>query len=138
MPKKPGQGHKFDKELLIKKVAELRIEGKSTPFILNFLQETIGYCQTSSYEILKEVQQYITTIQDKNVEDAYADSISRLERLYESSSDKKIRLQIQQELNKLMGLYRSQKIDITSNGKDLIPTEVIVKIIESNDKDISE
>lgn len=129
MKGKRGPNHKFDRELLIKKVAEMRIEGKSTPFILDFLQNQIGYCYSTAYEIIREVQKYITTIQDKKVEDAYTDSISRLERLYESTTDKKTRLQIQQELNKLQGLYKPNRVDITTNGKDMIPSEVVIKIV---------
>jgi hypothetical protein len=134
--KKVIKGYKFDRQLLIKRVAMMRIKGKSTRFLLDFLQEEIGMGQTTSYEVLRDVQDYIMEIQEKEIDKAYADAIARLEEEYESTSDRKLRLHIQQELNKLQGLYKSQKIDITSNGKDLTPTEIIIKIVDKNNEEV--
>jgi len=35
-------------------------------------------------------------------------------------------------MNKLLGLHKPQKVDVTSNGKDLQIGEVIVKIVNTN------
>jgi hypothetical protein len=76
-------------------------------------------------------------MQEKKIEDAYADALARLEDLYEESNDKKTKLNIQQELNKLQGLYKPNRVDVTSNGKDLNFNELVIKIVDSkSDEDI--
>lgn len=133
MSEKKPKGHKYDREFLVKKIAMMRIKGKSTRFILDFLQENVGIGQTTSYEIIRDAQKVVTEMQEKTMEDAYSDAIARLEEEYEMTSDRKLRLQIQQELNKLQGLYKPNKVDVTTNGKEL-PTELVIKIIKNDEE----
>lgn len=131
MSEKKPKGLKYDREFLVKKIAMMRIKGKSTRFILEFLNETAGIAQTTCYEILRDANLIITEMQDKSIVDAYSEAIAKLEDQYETTSDGKLRLQIQQELNKLQGLYKPNKVDITTNGRDISVSEVIVTIKNS-------
>jgi len=126
---KKTRGKTYDREYLCNKIAMLRVKGKSTRFLIEFLTDTIGMGQTTAYEILKEAQAITTNMMEKNLEDAYADAIARLEDLYEETPDRRVRLQIQQELNKLQGLYKPSRVDLTTNGKDMNISEVVIKII---------
>jgi hypothetical protein len=105
------RGKTFDRELLVSKIAMMRIEGKSTYFIINFLKEDIKMGQTTAYEVLKEAQQFIVDMTNKDLEKAYTEAIHQIERKMDSVSDKKTWLQYRAELNKLQGLYAAQKIE---------------------------
>ena len=102
---------KYDREFLVNKVAMMRIKGKSTYNIVEFLKEDIGMGQTTAYEIMRDAQKLFIDIQKEKIEGAFEESVSQLEDLYESTSDKKLRLSILQEANKLKGLYAAQKIE---------------------------
>ena len=102
---------KYDREFLVNKVAMMRIKGKSTYNIVEFLKEDIGMGQTTAYEIMRDAQKLFIDIQKEKIEGAFEESVSQLEELYESTSDKKLRLSIVQEVNKLKGLYAAQKIE---------------------------
>ena len=82
---------KYDREYLVNKIAMMRIKGKSTRFLLEFLQEKVGMPQSTAYTVLRDAQENINQMQEKKIEDAYADALARLEDLYEESNDKKIK-----------------------------------------------
>ena len=105
------RGKTFDRELLVSKIAMMRIEGKSTHFILEFLKDDIKMGQTTAYEVLREAQDYIVQMTNQDLEKAYSEAIQQIERKMDSVSDKKIWLQYRAELNKLQGLYAAQKIE---------------------------
>lgn len=121
---------KYDREFLVAKVAMMRIKGKSTHFILDFLMEEIKMSRKIAYEILLSAQNYIMEQTNEDAKVAFAEAIHRLEQIYESG-DAKIRLDVLKEMNKLRGLYAAQKVDITSEGKAI--TEI--KLIQINKKD---
>lgn len=130
-------GEKYDREYLVNKVAMMRIKGKSTRFLLEFLEDKVGIPRSTAYTILKDAQQVVTEMQEKSIEDAYSDAIARLEELYDDSKDKRTKLNIQQELNKLQGLYKPNKVDVTTNGNDLNFSELIIKIVDKDsDQDL--
>ena len=60
--------------------------------------------------------------------------MARLEEIIERSNNEKVRLEAQKEMNKLLGLHKPQRVDVTSNGKDLQIGEVIVKIIRKDEE----
>lgn len=121
---------KYDREYLVAKIAMMRIKGKSTHTILEFLMETIGMSRKIAYEILQSAQQYIMEQTNEDTKVAFAEAIHRLETLYEDG-DNKVKLDVLKELNKLRGLYAAQKVDITSAGEAI--TEI--KLIQVNKKD---
>ena len=127
------RGPKYDREFLVNKVAMMRIKGKSTYSILEFLKEDLGLAQTTSYEILRDAQKVFVEIQKQKLEGAFEEAIAQLEELYDSTSDKKLKLSIRQELNKMIGLYAAQKVE-HSGGVQFSGIDIqIVTGTESND-----
>jgi hypothetical protein len=125
------RGKTFDRELLIAKIAMMRIEGKSTHFIMEFLRDTIKMGQTTAYEVLREAQDYIVKMTNQDLEKAYSEAIQQIERKMDSVSDKKTWLQYRAELNKLQGLYAAQKIE---HSGQVGFTGIDIQIITNDDK----
>lgn len=124
------RGKTFDRELLIAKIAMMRIEGKSTHFIMEFLREDIKMGQTTAYEVLREAQDYIVEMTNQDLEKAYSEAIQQIERKMDSVSDKKTWLQYRAELNKLQGLYAAQKIE---HSGQVGFSGIDIQIITNND-----
>ncbi len=126
------RGKTFDRSYLINKVAMMRIKGKSTYTIIEFLKDKIGMGQTTAYEIMKDAQKLFIEIQREKIEGAFEESLSQLEELYENS-DNKLRLSILQEISKLKGLYAAQKIE--HSGKlEITGIDVVDAIKQGEDK----
>lgn len=115
---------KYDREYLVAKIAMMRIKGKSTHTILEFLMETIGMSRKIAYEILQDAQKYIMEQTNEDTKVAFAEAIHRLEDLYENG-DNKVKLDVLKELNKLRGLYAAAKVDITSAGEAITEIKLI-------------
>jgi hypothetical protein len=113
---------KYDREFLVSKVAMMRIKGKSTHTILEFLMEQVGMSRKIAYEILKDAQTYIMEQTSEDMKIAFVEAINRLETLYEDG-DGKLRLEVQKELNKLRGLYAAQKLEVS--GLENIIVEIV-------------
>jgi maltooligosyltrehalose synthase len=123
------RGKTFDRELLVSKIAMMRIEGKSTHFILEFLKDNIKMGQTTAYEVLREAQDFIVKMTNQDLEKAYSEAIQQIERKMDSVSDKKVWLQFRAELNKLQGLYAAQKVE---HSGQVGFTGVDIQIITNN------
>ena len=128
--KKEDGRKKYDREYLVAKIAMMRIKGKSTHSILEFLMETVGMSRKIAYDVLGDAQKYIMEQTNEDTKVAFAEVIHRLEELYEGGNDK-VRLDVLKEMNKLRGLYAAQKVDITSAGEAI--TEI--KLIQVNKKE---
>jgi hypothetical protein len=103
-------------------------KGASNKTILDFLQNDLGYKQTYSYELLGLARKRIQEIWDKNAEAHLEEAKGQLEDMLESSirqKNMKLALEIRKEINKLMGLYAAEKIDITSGGKEITEIKLI-------------
>jgi hypothetical protein len=102
---------------LINAIVKMRVEnGATNKTILDFLQNDLGYKTTYSYELLKQARSRIQEIWDKNAEAHLEESKGQLEELYETAirqNNYKLALQVRQEINKLMGLYAAEKVDLT-------------------------
>lgn len=125
------RGHTYDREVLIPQIAMMRIESKSTHFILEFLEKKIGMGRTTAYEVLKDAQQYILDMAQTDVNKAYEEAIQQIERKMDNCSDK-LWLEYRKELNKLQALYRAQKIDVTTNGQSI--TGITIEIVKPTDE----
>ena len=125
----------FKTDDIINGIVKMKVEkGASNKTILDFLQDDLGYKQTYSYELLGLARKRIQEIWDKNAEAHLEEAKGQLEDMLESSirqKNMKLALEIRKEINKLMGLYGAEKIDITSNGKEI--TEI--KLIQIKSKD---
>ena len=125
---------KYDRELLVSKVAMIRIKGESTHSILEFLMGQLDESRKISYEILKDAQKYIMEQTNEDTKAAFAESINRLEMLYEKGTNKE-KLEVMKEMNKLRGLYAAQKVDITSGGEKITEIKIIEVKGETGIKD---
>lgn len=92
---------------------------------------------------LASVRSYITKAREKiknysefKTNEEIGKSILRMEKLYLNSyriQDYKTCLQVQKELNKLLGLI-TEKHDLTSDGKPIAVPQTVFNILESNPK----
>ncbi len=129
----------FDKEQILMALVKMRVEKfATTKTMLDFLMNELGYAQTYSYELLKLSKQRIQDIFKEESEESFHNAIARLEEIIETTKNEKTRLEAQKEMNKLLGLHRPQKVDVTSNGKELSVSEIVVKIVRKDEEDISE
>lgn len=127
------RGPEYDRSYLTNKVAMMRIKGKSTYNIIEFLKNDLGMGQTTAYEILRDAQKVFIEIQKQKLEGAFEEALSQLEDLYDTTSDKKLRLGIIQEISKMKGLYAAQKIE--HNGKiEITGIDIVDAIKKEEDK----
>jgi hypothetical protein len=124
------RGKTYDRDFLVKKIAMMRIKGKSTYFILEFLQNEIKMGQTTAYEVLRDAQKVISEMQLTEIEVAFSEAVAQLEELYEDTSDKKLRLEIRKEISKMRGLYAAQEI---KHSGEIGIQGIDIKIITSKD-----
>jgi hypothetical protein len=124
------RGKTYDRDFLVKKIAMMRIKGKSTYFILEFLQNEIKMGQTTAYEVLRDAQKVISEMQLTEIETAFSEAVAQLEELYEDTSDKKLRLEIRKEISKMRGLYAAQEI---KHSGEIGIQGIDIKIITSKD-----
>jgi len=125
------RGPTYDRDFLVNKVAMMRIKGKSTYTIIEFLKDKVGMGQTTAYEVMRDAQKLFVEIQKDKLEGAFEESISQLEELYESTSDKKLRLSIVQEMNKMKGLYAAQRVE---HSGQVGFTGIDIQIVTNDDK----
>jgi plasmid maintenance system antidote protein VapI len=129
----------WDKEQIISALVKMRVEKfATTKTMLDFLMKEIGYAQTYAYEMIKISKARINEIFKEEHEESFHNAIARLEEIIETTKNEKTRLEAQKEMNKLLGLHKPQKVDVTSGGKELSINEVVVKIIKSDDRDLDE
>jgi hypothetical protein len=124
------RGKTYDRDYLVKKIAMMRIKGKSTYFILEFLQNEVKMGQTTSYEVLRDAQKVINEMQLTEIETAFNEAVAQLEELYEDTSDKKLRLEIRKEISKMRGLYAAQEI---KHSGEIGIQGIDIKIITNKD-----
>jgi hypothetical protein len=126
----------FSKEDIIMSLVKMRVEKfATTKTMLDFLMKEVGYAQTYSYELIKISKSRINEIFREEHEESFHNAMARLEEIIESTKNEKTRLEAQKELNKLLGLHKPQKVDVTSNGKDISVSEIVVKIVRSNEEE---
>jgi hypothetical protein len=125
----------FDKEQVVMALVKMRIEEcATTKTMLDFCMNELGYEQTYSYTLIKLSKIKINEIFKEEHEESFYAAMGRLEETIERTKNEKVRLDAQKELNKLLGLHKPQRVDVTSNGKDLSVSEVIVKIVRREDE----
>jgi hypothetical protein len=128
---------KYDREFLVAKVSMMRLRGKSTLSISEFLQEKVGMSRKIAYEILRDAQSLIIEQLNEDIKLAMAEAVGRLDVLYEEG-DTKIKLEVQKELNKLRGLYSPSKLSVEGNLFDNITIEIVEPKIYNIDKEEEE
>ena len=125
-----------DKEQVIMGLVKMRVEKfATTKTMLDFLMNDLKYGQTYAYELIKLSKVRINQIFKEEHDESFTNAMARLEEIIETTKNEKTRLEAQKEMNKLLGLHRPQKVDVTTNGKDLGISEVVIKIIKNNEED---
>lgn len=116
-------------EEIIDSLVSMRInKNASNKTILDFLQKELGYGHAYSYELLQLARKKIQDVYTRNIEEHFEEAKGQLEEMLEKASkrgDYKLSLQIRQELNKLLGLYSPEKIDLTSGGEKITEIKLI-------------
>lgn len=125
-----------DRENIIMALVKMRIEKfATTKTMLDFLMnKPLSYKESYSYELIRESKKRIEKIFKEEYEESFANALARLEEIIETTKNEKTRLEAQKEMNKLLGLYKPQKVDVTTNGKNLQIGEVIIKIVRGEDE----
>ena len=124
----------WSKEDIVLALVKMRVEKfATTKTMLDFLMNTIGFAQTYAYELIKISKARIEKIFKEEHEESFYNAIARLEEMIEGTKNEKTRLEAQKEMNKLLGLHKPQRVDITSGGKEIAITEVIVKIVRGEE-----
>jgi hypothetical protein len=65
--------------------------------------------------------------------ESFENAKARLEQMIEVTKNEKIRLDAIKEMNKLLGLHKPQKVDITTDG-DKINTISVIKLVETKNE----
>ena len=124
---------------LIAKVVEMSCGGESQQEILRWLQ-VVGECGIDwAYTIIREAKPLINNALTGLAEERLNITIAELERQkYDAKTggDKRLVLEIQKEINKIGGLHQ-QKVDITTNGKDINITTIKMIEIKKEEDDES-
>lgn len=127
-----------DRDQIIEALVKMRIEKfATTQSMLRLLkQKPLYYKDSYAYELIREAKKKIIEIFKEEMSEEFETYRARLETLIETSTNEKVRLDAMKELHKLTGAYKPNKVDVTTNGKDLQINEIVVKIIDSkNDLD---
>ena len=127
---------KFKKQDLIDAVVKMRIEkmASTKTIIKDFLMGECGYGQAYAYELLREARKKIVEYYQISNEASVEEAIGQLEEMAEDakhSKNYKLAFEIRKELNKIVGAYQTQKLDITTGGDKLQP--VIINVIKPNE-----
>lgn len=135
--KKAGNRHTFKRQDIVQSIVKMRLEdGASSKTILkDFLQDQLGYKQSMAYTLYKEAREAIEDLYKESCFAKIEEAYGRLEALYEDSiskGERKLALDIQKEINKLSG-FHSEKVDITSGGDKLGPTEIAITIVRPSE-----
>jgi hypothetical protein len=129
-------GSKLNRPEVVMALVKMRIEKfATTKTMLDFLAgPPFNYKHSFSYELIREAKRKIIEIYKEECDEEFETYRARLEEMVETTRNERIRLEAIKELNKLTGSYRPQRVDVTSNGNDLIPQKVIIEIITKNDE----
>jgi hypothetical protein len=107
----------YTKDDLIAQIIRLRlVENWSTKSILDFLQDDLGYGQTQSYEYIKWAKEEIKERYKRTNDAAVEEAIYQYEEMLEkakSKGDIKLWNELKKELNKITGIYSTQKIELS-------------------------
>lgn len=125
----------FQKEDIIANVISMRLEKMaSTKTIIDFLHNDLGMSKVMAYEYLKwareEIKEQYDLMNPSKIEEAIGQYEEALERA-RSAKDWRLWNDLKKELNKILGVYAKERIDITTNDKDMQIGEIVVKIIKN-------
>ncbi len=107
--KVPATGRNIKKSDIVEELIKLRLEQNwSTHSLVEYTKEKYGYKQTYAYEIIKDVRDYMASLQKDWAFNALEQQLTELENQLERAkqfNERKLILDITKEINKLKGLY---------------------------------
>lgn len=130
---------KFKKEDLIDAIVKMRIEkmASTKTIIRDFLMGECGYEQAYAYVLLREARKKIVEYYQVSNESAVEEAIGQLEEMAESakgSKNYKLAFEIRKELNKIIGAYQAQKVELSGNVN--VETIILKEVIkDKNDEE---
>lgn len=123
-----------EKEKIILELVSLRInQMKSTKSLLEHLRYKYHYSDDFSYVLIAESKDMIHHMFKEEHKESFENAKARLEQMIEVTKNEKIRLDAIKEMNKLLGLHKPQKVDITTDG-DKINTISVIKLVETKNE----
>jgi len=125
---------KYKKQDLINKIVDFSCNGILQAAIIEWLK-TEGECKIDyCYLLLKEAKPLINDVLKDLSKDRLEKTITDLERMLYETPDRKLRLEIQKEINKISGLHnQTQKVDVTSKGNAITEIKLIQVTRENKD-----
>jgi hypothetical protein len=122
-----------DADAIVNEMVKMRINGASTYTLHQYMIEEFDLASSTRLQYIGRMRRQLAELIDKDIDSILGDSISKLEELLEKSNDKRLKLDIIKELNRVRGLY-SDRLDVTSNG-ETITGEIKVIIIGGKEED---
>ena len=90
-----------------------------------------NYSLRNTQLYLKMLREHIVDVVRDDKEYYMATTMEQLDRIYQDllrEGNKKLALEYKKEINKMIGIYPTQKVDVTSNGESVIPQVIYVNI----------
>ena len=130
---------KHELDMRVREVAKLLIGGASTFYVHEFIRDKKDWNITSRQveNYLRKARELISDINNRDIEMAISEQCERLDDLYRRSmglQDFRTCLSITAEKNKLLGLHRPVKHDLTSGGDKITGFVVSVEGEDDNDE----
>lgn len=112
---------------------DLKIKRGFTEFQLReyLMSPPYNYSLRNTQIYLKLLREYFTDVLKEDREYSLNSTIEKLERIEQdllNDKDRRLSLEYRKEINKLRGIYPTQKVDLTSNGKDIIPQVIYLNL----------
>ena len=123
-----------ERDRIVQELIKLRVEKfASTKTLLEYLYTQYGYEQSYSYELVRLSRQEITKIFAEELEESFNNAVAQLDEIIETTKNEKQRIEAIKEKNKVLGVYRPQRVDITTKGQSI--TDITVEIIYNKEKE---
>lgn len=128
----------YKKEDIINAIVEMRlVKCMSIKNVLDFLMNDLGYGQAMAYNYIKMAQDVTVTNYNEVHKVASEEAFGQIENMMQyamTNKNFKLWFELRKEMNKLQGLYATQKVDVTTNGENINTT--IINIINPNGDNI--
>jgi hypothetical protein len=111
----------------------LKIKRGYTEFQLKeyLMSPPYNYSLRNTQLYLKLLREHILDVLKEDKEYSLKTTLERLERIEQEllvSGDKRLSLEYRKEINKIQGIYPTQKVDVTSGGNTIIPQVIYLNL----------
>ena len=118
---------------IIDDLFNLKIKRGYTEFQLKeyLMSPPYNYSLRNTQIYLKLLREHILDVLKEDKEYSLKTTLERLERIEQEllvSGDKRLSLEYRKEINKIQGIYPTQKVDVTSGGNTIIPQVIYLNL----------